>query len=261
MPKENKTPEMKHMIVPCNIELKQMDDPDFFFFEGYASTFGNLDRGDDIVMPGAFLKSITEMQPKLLWQHDHAEPIGVFEEIKEDAKGLFVRGKLPKKDTFVDGRVIPQIGIGSINSMSIGYWTVKSEYDTETDIRKLVEVKLYEISLVSIPMNPEAMITAFKGVDIGKDFEFQNIGQVSKFLKGKGLTNKEANDIVFALKEIIACNINENHGNGDQGLKNPDIQPPCNKAESSRNENSESPAVLLKALNELKTKLEDQPHM
>ncbi len=220
MSKENKTPEMKHIMVPCHIELKQMDDPDFFFFEGYASTFGNLDRTDDIVMQGAFLESLSEMKPKLLWQHDTSEPIGIFEKIREDEKGLFVTGKMPKKDSFVSGRVIPQMEIGSINSMSIGFRTIKSEFDTETEIRKLIKVKLFEISLVSIPANPEAIITAFKDIDLENNV-FQNIGHISKFLKEKGLSKKETDDIVFSLKEIIACKIKSECGNDEK---------PCNEA-------------------------------
>jgi len=240
------------MIVPCEIKLLHDDDEEFFFFQGYASTFGNLDLGDDVVMPGAFIKSLSERQPKLLWQHDHSEPIGIFQEVKEDNIGLFVDAKLPKSDTFVEGRVIPQIKVGSINSMSIGFRTIKSEFDTETDIRKIIEVKLFEISLVSIPMNTQAMITAFKGLELNGDYAFRNMGQVSKFLKGKGLSNKETDDIVFCLKEIISCKLKQEYATPVENQNNKDSQLPCNEEDRSRNKSDEDQDLLLKALQELK---------
>jgi len=135
---------------------------DFFEFDGYLSTFGNVDLVDDVVVRGCFEESLRERMPKLLWQHDWKQPIGVFVECREDDKGLYVKGRLPMSDTFVAGRVIPQIEAGSVDSMSIGYSVKVAEYDMDTGIRYLKKVKLYEGSLVTLPANPEARVAAKK---------------------------------------------------------------------------------------------------
>ena len=81
-------------------------------------------------------------------------------EAREDAKGLFVKGIMPKDDTFVSGRVIPQMKSGSVSDMSIGFMI--KDYDIKEGVRYLKEVSLLETSLVTIPMNPEANVTGFK---------------------------------------------------------------------------------------------------
>src|SRR5690554_48363 len=68
-------------------------------FEGYGSIFGVVDSYSDVVMPGAFEKSLKALQekgrqPALLWQHDTREPIGVYTEVREDEVGLYVKGRL-----------------------------------------------------------------------------------------------------------------------------------------------------------------------
>jgi HK97 family phage prohead protease len=160
-------------------ELPEMEDDSFFYFEGYLSTYGSIDLGNDIVEEGAFDESLKRIQPELLWQHKYNEVIGVFEEIKSDSKGLWVKGKMPKTDSLVSGRVIPQMKVGSVRSMSIGYWAKVAEYDNDTGIRTIKEAVLYEGSLVSQPMNPEAQVTNMKafgiddveGIKTKRDFE------------------------------------------------------------------------------------------
>lgn len=153
--------QIKHLNVAFEIKKITENDADFFVFEGLASTF-EMDQGKDIVMPGAFKKSLRARTPVLLWQHSSYEPIGMPVEIRETADGLYLKGKLPREDTFVSGRVIPQMKIGSIKSMSIGFYTKVSEYDNDTNIRKLMEIDLREVSLVTFPMNEGALISDFK---------------------------------------------------------------------------------------------------
>ena len=131
---------------------------DYFVFEGYLATFGNKDLGGDVCVMGCFAESLATRKPKLLWQHDWSEPVGVFDDIHEDQKGLFVKGRLPMTDSLVRDRIVPQMKIGSIDSMSIGYATKLSRYDTETDTRYLEKVIVYEGSLVTLPMNPLAVV-------------------------------------------------------------------------------------------------------
>lgn len=150
--------------------VKEDSDPDYFIVEGYASVYGNIDSYRDIVMPGAFAKDLLEngSDRPILWQHRSDEPIGIgtFEERTE---GLFVSIKMPKADEFVCNRVMPQIKIGAIKGLSIGYWTIIEEYDREQRVNRLKECKLRETSAVTFPANEMAQITAakeFLGIDV-----------------------------------------------------------------------------------------------
>lgn len=135
--------------------------------EGYASIFNEVDRGNDIVLPGAFTKSLRDKRSTrlpMLVGHAQRIPVGVWQEMREDSKGLFVRGwiDIESQDGGQLYRVMKQkaeIGI------SIGYRAIQVEYRQEKDrdqIRLLKEVDLYEISLVTIPMCDGARITAVK---------------------------------------------------------------------------------------------------
>lgn len=145
-------------------ELKSIqeegEDKNFFFFEGLASTFGNIDLVGDRIEPGAFKKSLRKLAPKVLWQHDRRNPIGISVVHKETSEGLFVRAKLPRNDSLVKGRVIPQMQIGSINTLSIGFRTLKEDYDGKVNVIK--EVQLLEYSPVTFEANPLAKITNMK---------------------------------------------------------------------------------------------------
>lgn len=144
-----------------NISEDETDGGSLFVFEGYLSTFGNVDNGGDVIVKGAFAKSLQSRMPSLLWQHDMNEPIGVFKEVREDEIGLYVKGCLPRDDDFVAGRVIPQMKVGSVKTMSIGYYANDYEYDAD-GVRVLKEVTLLEGSLVTIPMNDMAKVSGFK---------------------------------------------------------------------------------------------------
>lgn len=158
--------EIKRLCVP--FEAKAFDEEDLYFsFSGYAATFNNVDRGGDVILPGAFTKTLSVLMEQtkegkmpILWQHNSSVPLGVFTELKEDPHGLYVRGRMPKADTFVAGRVIPQMKAGSIEHMSIGYITVDADY--EDSKRYLKEVNLIETSFVTIPMNTLAKVTDVK---------------------------------------------------------------------------------------------------
>jgi HK97 family phage prohead protease len=187
---------MEKLTVP--FEIKEMNEKDdkFFVFEGLASTFGNVDLVDDVVDKGAFENSLVTRMPKVLWQHDTAEPIGMPEQIRETEQGLFLKGKLPKDDTFVTGRVIPQLKIGSISSMSIGF-TVK-DFEVEDGIRHLKEVDLFEISLVTFPANTKAEVTGFKSITVDDLKEVQTRKEYNQLLKSCGIFSKQAREFLAA---------------------------------------------------------------
>lgn len=134
---------------------------------GYASVFGARDQGGDVVAPGAYRASLARLREqgrrvKMLWQHDPAQPIGVWDELHEDGRGLFVKGRILTE--VVRGReAAALIGAGAIDGLSIGYRTVKATKDGEGR-RLLSELELWEVSLVTFPMLPEARIAA-KGDD------------------------------------------------------------------------------------------------
>jgi HK97 family phage prohead protease len=153
---------MKKEIKTFPFEVKQVkEENNIFTFEGYASTFGNVDLGDDIIVRGAFSNSLSKnSQVPILWQHQMTEPVGISIELYEDDKGLYIKGNLPKEDTLVSGRIIPQMKVGSIREMSIGYFTKVS--DMEKGIRLLKEIELFEVSLVTKAMNPQATVSGFK---------------------------------------------------------------------------------------------------
>ena len=132
-------------------------------FEGYASTFNNIDSGYDVVLPGAFTKSLDERPAgkiKMLWQHDSAQPIGVWKTAVQDGRGLFVKGKI-LKDVQKGAEAYALMKEGVIDSMSIGYKTIESDY-TKSGVRQLKELGLMEISLVTFPMNEQATVTGLK---------------------------------------------------------------------------------------------------
>lgn len=156
------------------LDLKA-DDDNSGQFEGYASVFNNEDKGGDTVIPGAFatsLKSKNFSQIKMLWQHDPSQVLGTWSEIREDQRGLFVKGQL-LLDVAKAREVHTLMRAGAIDSMSIGYKTIRSERDEETWTRKLLEVDVWEVSLVTFPMNAAATVTSMKKAGDIREFESQ----------------------------------------------------------------------------------------
>src|SRR5690606_15643106 len=138
-------------------------------FEGYASLFGTEDLGRDVVMPGAFRKSLLKRGArgvKLLYQHEPNEVIGTWEEIKEDARGLLLTDVRRARE------VLTLMRAGAVDGLSIGYHVVKAETDRANGARRLIEVDLWEISVVTFPMLPAARVSAVKeGRPTTREFE------------------------------------------------------------------------------------------
>jgi hypothetical protein len=128
---------------------------------GYASLFGAEDQGGDVVAPGAYGASLAALgaagrSVKMLWQHDPAQPIGVWDEVREDAKGLWVKGRL-LECTQKGREAAALVGAGAIDGLSIGYRTRQAARD-EKGRRVLTELDLWEVSLVTFPMLPSARV-------------------------------------------------------------------------------------------------------
>lgn len=144
-----------------DFELEEYDEEEGIF-SGYASVFGNVDSGGDVMEPGAFTKTIAEGvgRVKILSGHNEALlPIGKPLDLREDARGLFIRAKI--SDTALGRDVKTLIRDKVLCELSIGYDPVVFDYD-ETGIRHLREVKLWEVSVVTWAMNEAAVITDFK---------------------------------------------------------------------------------------------------
>ena len=136
-------------------------------FTSYAAVFGNEDLGRDVLMPGAFTKSLTRRpatKVKMLFQHDPSEPIGIWTDLAEDRKGLRAQGQLIL-DTTKGREVHALMRAGALDGLSIGFRTLKDRFDRAKGIRYVEEVDLPEVSVVTFPLNPRATVSTVKGHD------------------------------------------------------------------------------------------------
>ena len=174
-------------------------------FTGYGSVFGELDSYRDIVMPGAFNKSLKRdfsdkgRKVPMLWQHDSYNPIGVYDVIQEDEKGLYVEGQCNMK---------VQRGIechslmeqGALTGLSIGYTTIDSDMDDQLLARKLIEVKLWEVSPVTFPAGDSARAQVKSLMEVG------TLSELEDYLRDAyGASKKEAVALAARLKAITAA--------------------------------------------------------
>lgn len=182
-----------------NLEVKQLDSDDMnHVFEGHAAVFNNKDYGNDIILPGAFKDSLaSDHSVKILWQHDKDQPLGVPQEIREDSKGLFIKGIMPKEDIFVKQRVMPQLRIGSLE-MSIGYKI--NDQDFKDDTRYIKSAFVFEASLVSIGMNNKAKILNYKSLDMINIKDLNERDMELMFKNGFKASNTVAKHLVALIK-------------------------------------------------------------
>lgn len=131
-------------------------------FEGYGAVFGNTDRDGDVVAKGAFADSLKGRMPALLWQHNPKEPIGRFDVVKEDAKGLYVKGRLSMSGKGKEAYDL--LKLGALNGLSIGFVTKEALRNRATGTRTIKSAELMEISLVTFPANELARVQSVKQV-------------------------------------------------------------------------------------------------
>lgn len=170
--------ETKHL----SLEVKA--DGDAGEFTGYGSVFGNVDSYGDMIVPGAFAGSLAIRMPKLVWQHDIYQPIGKWTEAKEDDHGLFLRGKL----TLGVGKgreAYELMKDGALDGLSIGYRTKTATNDG--NVRVLKEIDLWEVSLVTIGANSDALVTSVKSDMTERELE--------RLLRLQGFSRTEAKAI------------------------------------------------------------------
>ena len=149
---------MNNLTAPLKIE--QLDSKGIF--TGYASVFGVVDDHNDVIAPGAFRESLENYErlntyPKLLWQHNYQQPIGIWEFIDEDNHGLYVEGKLilevqQAKEAY------ELLRHRAIDGLSIGYRVVESYKDNKSFARVITKIDLLEASIVTFPANRLAKV-------------------------------------------------------------------------------------------------------
>ena len=189
----------------ADFELKAYDDDEDDeakgMFSGYASVFGNKDLGNDVVVQGAFQKSIRAKgarKIKMLFQHDTKEPIGVYTKVREDAQGLYVEGKLAMQ-TQKGREVYELMKMGAIDGLSVGYRVDAKgySYDDRGKKRYLKQVDLMEISAVTFPMNPKARVNAVKA-------EERTVRDWEAFLRDEGgLSRSESKVAASAVTKAL----------------------------------------------------------
>ena len=186
--------------VAFDVKSEEIDE-ETGLFQGYGSIFGNKDLGGDIIEDGAFAKSIGKKGAKavkLLYQHKSDEPIGVFDEIIEDKKGLRVKGRLAMGTQ--SGREVHELmKMGALDGLSIGYRVDPKgvEYDEKGKTRRIKSVDLMEISAVTFPMNPKARVEAVKGTD-------RSVREWETFFRDEGnLSRNEAKAAASAVSKAL----------------------------------------------------------
>lgn len=132
--------------------------------QGYASLFGEIDGARDMVAPGAFARTLRTRGLRripMLFQHDPSEPIGVWLELREDWRGLFARGRLIPEVARAR-ELLSLVRAGAVDGLSIGFKTVTGRIDPKTRVRRLHDVELWEISIVTFPLLTGARVQAVK---------------------------------------------------------------------------------------------------
>ena len=178
-----------------NLEIKAVEEDGFF--SGYGAVFNNVDWYNDIILPGAFTKSLARWaeknkMPPVLWNHDDGEPIGVYTKVFEDEKGLFVEGKLLINDVPRAKSTHALLRARAIDGLSIGYLTKQANKKTN-GIRELVELDLSEISIVTKPANKQSLITSVKSKL--EEGELPTLPEFEKYLRESGFSKSQATAI------------------------------------------------------------------
>src|SRR5256714_8814516 len=157
--------------------------------EGYASLFGEIDAARDMVMPGAFsrtLKSRGVRRIPMLFQHDPAEPVGVWFELTEDFRGLRARGRLIPEVARAR-ELLALVKSGAVDGLSIGFRTVKGRIDPASRVRKIHELELWEISIVTFPLLAGARVRAVKESALASRLSPPRLRAEAQYDKARGV--------------------------------------------------------------------------
>ena len=163
------TLEKKYLFKNFEIDTKAKKDRGFL--KGYASTY-EVDEGNDQIIPGAFTQDLHlfSKNPIMLFSHQLSQILGSWTHQEEQTAGLYVEGEINLK-TDLGKYVYTLISAKDVKGMSIGYSVSEGEIEEDSEIVKLLRIRLWEISIVSIPMNQSAWITGTKLLFTGQTFD------------------------------------------------------------------------------------------
>ena len=189
-------------------------------FEGYGSVFGVEDSYSDVVVKGAFQKSLAAWVekgrlPSMLWQHKMSEPIGIYTEMKEDDHGLYVKGRLLVEGDDLAKRAHAHAKAGSLGGLSIGFILKDWEYDSQKGVYLLKEIDLWEVSLVTMPANDEARISEVKSM-LEKG-ETPSPSKIERALRDVGFSRSQAK--TFMSKGYSAIDAQRDAGSQNEALQ------------------------------------------
>lgn len=206
---------LEHKTAPLSFEFKVLSDEGQF--QGYAITFGNRDAGGDICLKGCSLNSLRERPVdvvQLLRGHDSDRIIGEWIELNEDERGLFAKGQIYSE--IDDGREALLLARkGRLRGLSIGYRVRPGgdEFDPERNARLLKDIDIREISLVTFPMNEQALVTDVKSFSQAID-EIKALSDAERFLRevDRPLSRKEATDFTSVVRKIVQREAGDDRG-------------------------------------------------
>lgn len=167
---------------------------------GYLSSFGNKDHDGDIIVKGAYTKSITERKNNIFFlnQHNWQQPLTKFNVLQEDEKGLYFES-MPLPDTSYANDVMKLYEAGVLKEHSVGFQTIKSDYNKEEATRYIKEIKLYEGSVVTLGANSSTPFTGFKSTIKEVDTQMKLI---LKAIKDGNFTDDTFSLLELALKQL-----------------------------------------------------------
>ena len=183
---------------------------------GYASVFGVRDGHGDLVQHGAFHETLKKSNaPAMLWQHHQDAPVGRWQTIQEDSRGLHVHGQLNMR-TKAGADAFEHLAAGDVSGLSIGFTLPKDGFRLENGSRVLTAIDLMEVSIVTLPSNPDARVTSVKSLNVKpqtlREFEaalsavgFSRREAANLAKKGWESLNDESDELANALARISAA--------------------------------------------------------
>ena len=180
-------------------------------FTGYGSVFGNVDSYREIVAPGAFADSLKAIKASgdplpALWQHRSGEPIGGYDLLEEDSRGLKVSGWLLKDEIPRAAEAYALMKRRVVKGLSIGYYVLEDSWNEKDRIRTLTKLELVEISIVTFPANAEAQVDSVKSFEqMIKAGNLPTLPEFEDFLRESGFSKTQATAIAgHGLKSLLS---------------------------------------------------------
>ena len=185
--------------------------------KGYGSVFGNVDSDNDIIEKGAYARTIKNngKRVKYLYQHDITKPIGKMRELEEDSYGLKFIAEIPR--TTFGNEVIELMKYGVIDENSVGIMPVKKDFK-EDGVRVISEVKLYEISAVTLASNEEAKILEVKGESAKIDYYTKRFDNLIKLIRKGNITDDLGYLVEYELEVLKSLIARDNTHQSDKEL-------------------------------------------